>query len=791
MPIFNTQAESKPWRLRNRLALALAAIFALFFAVQFVYHLEVLDDQKDARVESMHKVNQTVAAVFEGFTHDMESFSLSTAITLGDARLAIDLESARQTGPTVNNYLRHLFDSHGLLRAIFITDPNGTVVFSAEGGSGGVSVAGRSYITALQQGADSFWSEGVAGLQSGRTTVSHSRKIVTPEGVTTGFLVMAFYPDLLASRLPAGLIEQGHLSLIDHSGQVILQLPPSEGMRDARLSDWSALAAARTGEDVVLRSQPIPLHTDDRYGSLIGLNTVDWVVGYSLPAAAVHGSATSLFQRNMVIVSFLLLGGLGVMVFISSRLSRPLSTLADVAGAIARGEPVPELKQLNSTEADVSVLVRTMEQMRLAIAGREERLKAQAIALESIQRVGESLASELDLDRAFEAIVDAGCALGEAEGAFVLYRPDPESAFEPIARRGESRLLLPVNHPVVAEVLNGATLHIPELKNQVIQGNGHQTTPGTAARSVLAIPVRSRGGDQVVGALFLLHSSRAAFTAQHQRMARGLARWAGIVIENARLYRQGHEMMEMLRKANADKDEFLALVSHELRTPITTIYGGARLLHVRRGRLTPEVIDDMIVSIAEESERLYRLVEDLLAIARTEMSQEVDREPVSLAGTLEQAASQFSRSRQRMVELHVPEDLDPVLAEPTYLQQVVTNLLTNADKYSPADQPIEVDAERDGSMVRVRVMDRGPGVEESELGQIFERFYRSQSAISSASGKGLGLTVCLRLIQALGGNIWAENRPGGGLSVNFTLQVADTAEAVGASGQASSAGDMS
>jgi K+-sensing histidine kinase KdpD len=261
------------------------------------------------------------------------------------------------------------------------------------------------------------------------------------------------------------------------------------------------------------------------------------------------------------------------------------------------------------------------------------------------------------------------------------------------------------------------------------------------------------------------------------RVARGLARWAGIVLENAELYRRSQEVQELLRQANEDKDEFLAMVSHELRTPITTIYGGSRLLHLRRPILNEAAIADMIASVAEEAEQLYFLVEDLLALARTETSARVEREPVSVAQVLPQVVHRYARGHSRSMEPDVPDTLPPVLADPTYLTQVVSNLLSNADKYTPSDLPVEIKAWQDGREVLVRVKDHGPGVPEAELDQIFERFFRSSQTASTASGKGLGLTVCKRLVEAMDGRIWAQNAPEGGLEVMFTLAVAEEEEA--------------
>jgi len=282
----------------------------------------------------------------------------------------------------------------------------------------------------------------------------------------------------------------------------------------------------------------------------------------------------------------------------------------------------------------------------------------------------------------------------------------------------------------------------------------------------------------VQGALFLLGSHPNAFSFAQQELANGLARRASIVLENARLYSEARQIQDQLRQANAAKDEFLALISHELRTPITTIFGGARLLHSRRRSLSEESLDEMINSIEDEAERLYRLVEDLLAIARADLNEEVVREPISLKPAVEQVVKQFAnRHPGRPLDVYGVQDTC-ILAETTYVQQVLTNLISNADKYSDSGLPIEVNLSAEDGEGIVRVLDRGPGVPENELDRIFESFYRSKGTAKQASGKGLGLTVCKRLVEAMSGRIWARPRVDGGLEVGFALPLAieDTIE---------------
>jgi PAS domain S-box-containing protein len=225
---------------------------------------------------------------------------------------------------------------------------------------------------------------------------------------------------------------------------------------------------------------------------------------------------------------------------------------------------------------------------------------------------------------------------------------------------------------------------------------------------------------------------------------------------------------ERLERAIEAKDEFLSLISHELRTPITTIYGGARLLGSRGDALDDESRREVLADIEQETDRLRRIVEDLLVLSRLEYDQPIMTEPVLVQRIAERVAD-AARKRGRRVDINVPSDFDAVAADATYLEQVLRNLVSNADKYSPAGSPILITARHLNGEALISVLDEGRGVPVDEADRIFDRFYRSEQNDSHIGGAGIGLAVCRRLIEAQSGRIWAGPRESGGLTVSFTL----------------------
>ena len=295
-------------------------------------------------------------------------------------------------------------------------------------------------------------------------------------------------------------------------------------------------------------------------------------------------------------------------------------------------------------------------------------------------------------------------------------------------------------------------------------------------RSYMALPLVARG--RLFGALTLARSDPDRhYSQQDLSLAEELARRAALAIDNARLYEDAQRVQEALRVALEAKDEFLGVMSHELRTPITAIYGGTRVLRSRAERLDEESKARLLEDIEQESERLFRMVENLLVLSRLELGQEVATEPVLVQRVVGKLASSFQQRRPaRKLILDVDQEMDALAAEPHYLEQVLRNLLSNADKYSPPDTTIEITIGCRDDEADIVVLDRGPGISPEESEIIFERFYRSDRTANKAAGIGLGLTVCKRLVEAQAGRIWARPREGGGLEVGVTLPIYKEAE---------------
>lgn len=224
-------------------------------------------------------------------------------------------------------------------------------------------------------------------------------------------------------------------------------------------------------------------------------------------------------------------------------------------------------------------------------------------------------------------------------------------------------------------------------------------------------------------------------------------------------------------EAELQRDAFLGVLSHELRTPITTIMGGVALL-----QKAPIAKDDQSLDLLEdidaESTRLHRIVEDLLVLTRSERGAlEIDAEPV-LIHRIVKSVVERARLDAPDVEIRLvaADNIAPVEAEPTYVQQIVRNYLSNALKYGRTPgAPIEVVVAQAGDVIETRVLDRGAGLSPGDTERLFGLFYRNPKAIASAPGAGIGLYVCRLLAEAMSGKTWAKARQGGGAEFGFAL----------------------
>jgi signal transduction histidine kinase len=224
------------------------------------------------------------------------------------------------------------------------------------------------------------------------------------------------------------------------------------------------------------------------------------------------------------------------------------------------------------------------------------------------------------------------------------------------------------------------------------------------------------------------------------------------------------------------KDEFVLTASHELRSPLTSVQGFAELLMLERDSLTPKQVDTVEI-ILDNCRHLVRLLNDLLDLARSDAGRlAVTPKPTEVAPLIDDAVRTMRGQTDGANQL-LTQQIDPGLplieVEADRIRQILVNLLTNAHDYSPEGASIEVTGRVVGADVEIAVTDNGPGIPESQLEHIFERFVRGDAGMTQrVGGTGLGLAISKSLVELHGGTLAVESTVGVGSTFSFRLPIA-------------------
>lgn len=322
--------------------------------------------------------------------------------------------------------------------------------------------------------------------------------------------------------------------------------------------------------------------------------------------------------------------------------------------------------------------------------------------------------------------------------------PDAPYGYPAVIRTGQAEF-----HPVRQDEAIAAAASDPD-HLRLLQALGYY--------SYMCVPLVARG--RTLGAITLVMAeSERRYTEADLALAQDLAQRAAAAVDNARLYRAAQDAVRL-------RDEFLSIASHELKTPLTSMQLAVQTLQrtMNRGQMpAPERLADRLGIVEAQSKRLTRLINDLLDISRITAGRlELEREPTDLAALTRRVAEQF---QDELLLAGCPltvQTATPVVGtwDRARIEQVITNLLTNAMKYGRG-RPIEIVVDGNGATARLTVRDEGIGIAPEHLERIFERFERAV-APGRFGGMGLGLYISRQIVAAHGGTITVTSRPGAG-----------------------------
>ncbi len=225
------------------------------------------------------------------------------------------------------------------------------------------------------------------------------------------------------------------------------------------------------------------------------------------------------------------------------------------------------------------------------------------------------------------------------------------------------------------------------------------------------------------------------------------------------------------REAEELKSTFVSVVSHELKTPVALIKGYVSTLRREDASWDREIIQDSLAVIEEEADHLTALIEDLLDASRLQAGAlSISLSDVDLSVLARRIADRFqAQDNRHIITVALPENFPIILADEDRLAQVLSNLISNAIKYSPNGGEINIRGQVHPQQVVICISDQGPGIAAGDIPYIFDRFYRATEASRTTKGAGLGLYLARAVVEAHGGRIWVDSKAGEGARICFSL----------------------
>ncbi len=432
-----------------------------------------------------------------------------------------------------------------------------------------------------------------------------------------------------------------------------------------------------------------------------------------------------------------------------------------------------EDQQVLTTFAGQAVLA--MENARL-LEQTDKELRDRVNELFMLQQLDRDLNVTLDLNHVLGLMLDWGLRVADATAGGIAIIDD-DGSLEIRATRGYSdnfdatTAAEEVSSELVRHVME---THEPHLSGNVYEEEGY-VTASFSTRSQMTLPIIHK--QHLIGIVSIESDEFNAFNQQDLEMAMRMTNHAAVAIANALLY-------EQVKQANLAKSEFVSMVSHELKTPMTSMKGYTDLMLAGMTGEMTEQQTQFLETIRANLNRMNRQIQDLTDVSRIETGQlRVDLASTHFSTIISETLLTVSGpcvGKDIEIKLDLPSDLPPIMGDTGRLVQVLTNLLSNACKYSAEKTAVYVTLHTEEMawpeetpprpMVICAVRDEGYGMSEEDVAQLFTKFFRSENPdIRKATGTGLGLVITRGLVELHNGRLWVESELGKGTTFSFAI----------------------
>ncbi|HLX91998.1 MAG TPA: PAS domain S-box protein [Puia sp.] len=400
----------------------------------------------------------------------------------------------------------------------------------------------------------------------------------------------------------------------------------------------------------------------------------------------------------------------------------------------------------------------------------EEKIRQYTRRLELINSAGTAISTRLNVSDILQKVTDITTVLsGAAFGAFFYNQINNKGntyrlvTVSGVPGEAFDKRELPRETEVFLEAFSGKSiLRSDDITKDPRYGKNvpyHGMRDGhLPVISYLAVPIKSPGG-VVVGGLFFGHSEPGKFTKEHELLVSAIASQAAVALDNAKLY-------EEIQVINAKKDEFIAFASHELKTPLTTLNG-----YIQLARMNPGKPLENLDKMDRQVDRITGIISDLLDVSKIQANKfDLNFKKISFNSLLCESLESIEWKGREIVINTLAKDIFVEVDGPKIIQ-VITNLLTNAVKYSNPATSIDVSADVIGEFVRISISDQGIGIPDKELTQIFNQYYQLKKSRAKKEGLGLGLFISKEIVEGHAGKIWAESQEGRGSTFHVELPI--------------------
>ena len=430
-------------------------------------------------------------------------------------------------------------------------------------------------------------------------------------------------------------------------------------------------------------------------------------------------------------------------------------------------------------QADGHLLARSL---RYAIQRHraEETLKERNRELLILQKISETILGSLDLKAVLEKILEEAMVTDSFDLGNIRLLDRSGEMLEVVAGRGYRHSEHVLGHRALARTTESGQSKFgdrlfrePCIEEELQQCGGYRTLKKEGVESFIMVPVRANG--DVVGTLQLASRTPRKFKPEEVNLLQTIGNQLGIAVQKAQLHEETLRQALELERANKLQADFTAMIAHDLRSPLMNIMGVAEVMVAGMFGSVSREQTKWLGRIQSNSQSLVDLVSDFLDVSKLESGYiDLSRETLNLSGLIQKNLDSYrvlALDKKISIRGSVDPSLPVIHADPRRLDQVLSNLISNAIKFTREDGEVEVGAAlMDAARVKVWVGDNGVGIAANEIGRLFEKYRQGGNVKhSSHRGTGLGLVICKMIVEAHGGQIWVESTEGSGTTFFFSL----------------------